>query len=106
MFFLCAASAGRKAAAKKAGIPLNDSHVYTACSSACANGCITFGNVNDPNSKIAQLRNSTDKERVFYVLEQIHVLPNVSYMSKIRNTEKITAGTNEDLMINRSKLIS
>jgi molybdopterin-containing oxidoreductase family iron-sulfur binding subunit len=95
-----------KLAAKKAGIPLNDSHVYTACSAACANGCITFGNVNDPNSKIAQLRNKTDKERVFYVLEQIHVLPNVSYMSKIRNTEKITAGTEEDLMINRSKLIS
>lgn len=94
-----------KLEAKKAGEPLQDKHITTACAAACASGCITFGNVNDKNSEIYKLRNSTDKERVFYVLEQLHVLPNVNYLSKIRNSDKIVAGSEQDLMINKSKLI-
>ncbi|HSN60621.1 MAG TPA: hypothetical protein VLR49_06785, partial [Ferruginibacter sp.] len=29
-----------------------------------------------------------DESRNFYVLEQLHVLPNVSYLAKIRNTDR------------------
>lgn len=94
-----------KLEAKKAGHPLKDGAVQTACQQACASGCIKFGNANDPESEIYKIRHSEDKERLFYVLEQLHVLPNVNYLSKIRNADKVTAGTEEDLMINRSKLI-
>lgn len=80
-----------KLTAKKAGRPLKDGEVTTACAQACASDCIKFGNVNDPNSEIAQIRAKTP-ERVFYVLEQIHTLPNINYMSKIRNTEMVIAG--------------
>jgi len=30
--------------------------------------------------------------RQFYVLEQLHVLPNVSYLAKVRNTDEIIEG--------------
>jgi len=92
--------------AKKEGHPLKDGAVKTACQQACASGCIKFGNVNDPESEIAQIRKN-DKERVFYVLEQLHVLPNVNYLAKIRNADKVVAGDPKlDMMINKSKLIS
>jgi Fe-S-cluster-containing dehydrogenase component len=80
-----------KLTAKKEGRPMKDGEAKVACQQACASGCITFGDVNDPNSEISKIR-ATTPERVYYVLEQIHTLPNVNYMSKIRNTDIIVAG--------------
>lgn len=80
-----------KLTAKKEGRPMKDGEARTACQQACASDCIVFGNVNDPNSEIAKIRANTP-ERVYYVLEQIHTLPNVNYMSKVRNTEAVVAG--------------
>jgi len=77
--------------AKKEGRPVKDGEIKTACQQACASDCIVFGNVNDPESAVAKIRRD-NKERVFYVLEQIHTLPNVSYLSKIRNTDKVVSG--------------
>ncbi|MET0464213.1 MAG: TAT-variant-translocated molybdopterin oxidoreductase [Chitinophagaceae bacterium] len=74
--------------AKKEGRPLQDGEAKTACQQACAGDAIIFGNVNDHNSQIAQVRKDNPK-RMFQVLEQIHVLPNVTYLSKVRNTEEI-----------------
>jgi MoCo/4Fe-4S cofactor protein with predicted Tat translocation signal len=62
--------------------------VKSACQQACPTGAIVFGNVNDKNSEIAQLRNVEQKNRVFYALEQLHVLPSVSYLAKVRNTDR------------------
>lgn len=84
-----------KLQAKLEGRPLKDSDISTACQKACAGNCFTFGNVNDPESEIHQERYKNNKERLFYVLEYTHVLPNVSYMSKIRNTDTILAKSKE-----------
>lgn len=84
-----------KLEAKKEGTPLKDHHVSTACQAACRSGCITFGNLNDKESAIYQERYVNNKERLFYMLEQIHILPNVSYLSKIRNTDVIMS-THDD----------
>lgn len=81
-----------KLAAKKAGTPLKDGTVRTACQQACPTDAIVFGNVNDKNSAIYKLRKKEQKERVNYVLETIHTLPNVNYLSVIRNTDMIVAG--------------
>ncbi|MBS1774455.1 MAG: TAT-variant-translocated molybdopterin oxidoreductase [Bacteroidetes bacterium] len=83
-----------KLTAKKEGRPVKDGEAKTACQQACASDCIVFGNVNDPESEISKIRKD-NKERVFYVLEQIHTLPNVNYLSKIRNTDEIWAGNEE-----------
>lgn len=81
-----------KLAAKKEGLPILDRHISTACQTACASDCITFGNINDTDSAIYKERYSENKERVFYVLEHLHVLPNVNYLAKIRNTNEVIAG--------------
>jgi molybdopterin-containing oxidoreductase family iron-sulfur binding subunit len=37
---------------------------------------------------VAQMRVENPK-RQFYTLEQLHTLPNVSYLAKVRNTDEI-----------------
>jgi len=74
--------------AKKEDRPLRDMEVKTACMQACPTHAIVFGNVNDSNSKIAQMRKREQSERKFYVLEELHTLPNVNYLEKIRNTDR------------------
>ncbi len=78
-----------KAEAKKGGKVLADGAAQTACQTSCPTNAITFGNVNDKQSAIAKIRNEDQAERVFYSLEEIHTLPSVNYLSKIRNTSKI-----------------
>lgn len=74
-----------KLTAKKESRPLEDKDVNVACAQACANECITFGNANDPKSRISQMRKN-NPNRTFYVLEQLHTMPNVNYLAKVRNT--------------------
>jgi molybdopterin-containing oxidoreductase family iron-sulfur binding subunit len=81
--------------AKKEDRVLNDQEVKTACMQACPTHAIEFGNVNDQNSKIAKLRFDEQKNRKFYVLEQLHTLPNVNYLTLVRNTERKVGSTKE-----------
>lgn len=74
--------------AKKEDRPLKDLEVKTACMQACPTHAIMFGNVNDKDSKISQLRVREQKERKYYALEELHVLPNVNYLVKVRNTDR------------------
>lgn len=74
--------------AKKESRPLEDHDVKVACAQACASDCITFGNVNNPNSAISKMRKD-NPNRLYYVLEQLHVLPNINYLAKVRNTDEI-----------------
>lgn len=87
--------------AKKEGRPLKDGEARTACQQACPTDAILFGNANDPRSAIHNLRKDGQKERMYYVLEEIHTLPNVNYLSKIRNTDVIVAGTQTDDLFHR-----
>jgi Fe-S-cluster-containing dehydrogenase component len=84
-----------KLEAKKQGDPTLVRNVKVACMQACPTNAISFGNVNDKGSEIYKIRNVEQKHRTFYVLEQLHVLPNVSYLAKVRNTER-HIGTEED----------
>lgn len=74
--------------AKKAGEVLQDGKAKTACMQACPTDAIVFGNVHDKESMIAKTRAEHD-ERLFYVIEQIHTLPNVNYLAKVRNTDEV-----------------
>ncbi|HSC54769.1 MAG TPA: TAT-variant-translocated molybdopterin oxidoreductase [Phnomibacter sp.] len=76
--------------AKKENRPIKDGEVKAACQQACASGCITFGDANDKKSAVHNEREHNPL-RMYYALEQIHVLPNVNYMAKIRNTEELIA---------------
>lgn len=85
-----------KLEAKKEGRPLKDGDARTACQQSCPTDAIQFGNVNDTSSQIFRLRNKEHIERKFYVLEQIHTLPNINYLALVRNAEEIVGG-NEQL---------
>ena len=74
--------------AKKEDRILKDGEAKTACMTACPTEAIVFGNVHDKQSGISRIRED-NKQRMFYVIEQIHTLPNVNYLSKVRNTEEI-----------------
>jgi len=75
-----------KLEAKKQQDPSLVRNVKTACMQSCPTNAISFGNVNDKESEVSKAR--ADKNRNFYVLEQLHVLPNVSYLAKVRNTDR------------------
>jgi Fe-S-cluster-containing dehydrogenase component len=87
-----------KLTAKKAGRPMADGEARTACQQACPTDAIVFGNVKDKESAIYKLRRQEQQERTYYVLEHIHTLPNINYLSKIRNTDEIIAGKKEDIL--------
>jgi molybdopterin-containing oxidoreductase family iron-sulfur binding subunit len=84
-----------KLTAKKDSRPMVDSDIKTACQQACPTNAIVFGNVNDKESAIRKVRTTEAANRTYYVLEQLHVLPNVSYMAKLRNTDR-TVGNEEE----------
>jgi molybdopterin-containing oxidoreductase family iron-sulfur binding subunit len=73
--------------AKKESRPMVDSDVKVACQQSCPTNAINFGNANDKHSAITKVR-VENPNRQFYVLEQLHVLPNVTYLAKVRNTEE------------------
>ncbi|HTM93948.1 MAG TPA: TAT-variant-translocated molybdopterin oxidoreductase [Flavisolibacter sp.] len=81
---------GGKLQAKMENRPIGGDEVQTACAQACPTSAIVFGNAYDKTSTVAQIRKN-NPQRLFYVLEQIHTLPNVNYLAKIRNTDEITA---------------
>ncbi len=82
-----------KLEAKKQQDPTMIRNVKTACSQACPTNAITFGNVNDKESEVVVARE--DEHRNFYVLEQLHVLPNVSYLAKVRNSDRVIGEEHE-----------
>lgn len=77
-----------KLKAKVENRTLRDGDVQTACAQACPTSAITFGNANDKNSQITKTR-TENPGRLFYVIEQIHTLPNVNYLAKVRNSDEI-----------------
>jgi molybdopterin-containing oxidoreductase family iron-sulfur binding subunit len=85
-----------KLIAKKAEDPSLIRNVKTACMQACPTHAISFSNVNDKESDVYKIRNIEQKNRNFYVLEQLHVLPNVSYLAKIKNTDRKVTNEKED----------
>ena len=84
-----------KLTAKKEGRKLKGDEVKTACQSACPSEAIVFGNVNDAESTIYNIRENESKNRLYYALEQLHVLPNVNYLAKVRNKAAIVGVVHE-----------
>jgi molybdopterin-containing oxidoreductase family iron-sulfur binding subunit len=69
--------------AKRDGRVIKDGEFQTACSSACGNGAMAFGDINDTTSKVAVLK---DSDRMYHLLEHVGTKPNVIYHVKVRNT--------------------
>ena len=72
--------------AKRDGRKVTDKDWKTACSDACSNGAIVFGDVNDKESEISKVR---EGDRTYRVLESLGTKPNVIYQTIIRNNINI-----------------
>jgi molybdopterin-containing oxidoreductase family iron-sulfur binding subunit len=61
---------------------IRDGEIITACQSACPSEAIVFGNINDPNSKVAKLKAQT---RDYGLLEDLNTRPRTTYLARVRN---------------------
>lgn len=75
----------KKLEAKMEGRQLKDGEIQPACVQTCPAGALVFGNLNDKNSKISKM---FANERNYHLLEELHTLPSVGYLTRIRNEKK------------------
>ena len=73
----------KKQLAKLEGRPIAEGEIKTACSQSCPGNAIVFGDLENPESRISKL--FKDK-RNYHLLEELHTLPSVGYLTKVRNT--------------------
>ncbi len=77
-----------KLEAKKAGGPVVDGSIETACMEACPTHAIVFGDLNDTKS---MNRKRAEDVRSYHSLEEVGIKPNIFYMTKVRNTQETEA---------------
>jgi len=71
-----------KLQAKLENREVHEGDIKTACQQSCPGDAIVFGDINDPDSEVAKI---ADNPRTYQLLEQLHTLPSVSYVTKVRN---------------------
>lgn len=68
--------------ANNAGRRIQDGEVVTACQAACPSDAIVFGDINDPNSVVSQVK----ADPLSYgLLTELGTRPRTTYMAQIRN---------------------
>ncbi len=88
--------------AKSEGRDVRDGEVQTACQQACPSGAISFGNLHDPESRVAKQwaqqkveiakeRQAKDEEkdnklRGYRILEELRPYPSVMYLERVRES--------------------
>ena len=72
----------KKILAKTEGRPVDDGEIQPACVQSCPGNALVFGDLNNPESKISKLFKN---ERNYHLLEELHTLPSVGYLTKVRN---------------------
>jgi Fe-S-cluster-containing dehydrogenase component len=68
--------------AKEEQREIRDGEVVTACQAACPTQAIVFGNLNDPNSRVAQLKASPLN---YGLLTELNTHPRTTYLAKLSN---------------------
>jgi molybdopterin-containing oxidoreductase family iron-sulfur binding subunit len=71
-----------RVAAKLEDRKIRDGDVLTACQSACPTDAIVFGDLNDPGSKVAQLKKSALD---YALLAELNTHPRTTYLAIVRN---------------------
>lgn len=74
----------KKLLAKLENRPLADGEIQTACMQACPAGAIIFGDTNNKQGKLTDL---FADQRNYNLLEEVHTLPSVGYLTKVRNRD-------------------
>jgi molybdopterin-containing oxidoreductase family iron-sulfur binding subunit len=71
--------------ARGEGRPVADGEIVPACAQTCPTAAITFGDANDPASRVSRLARGP---RGFRALEELGTQPAVTYLARVRAEEK------------------
>ncbi|MGC1966753.1 MAG: 4Fe-4S dicluster domain-containing protein, partial [Candidatus Acidiferrales bacterium] len=61
---------------------VQDGEIVTACQAVCSANALVFGNINDPNSRVAKLKAQT---RNYGLLNDLNTRPRTTYLARVRN---------------------
>jgi Fe-S-cluster-containing dehydrogenase component len=67
---------------EREGRKVRDGEVQTACAQACPTQAIVFGDMNDPNSRVAKLK---AQERNYDLLAELGTQPRTTYLGVVKN---------------------
>jgi molybdopterin-containing oxidoreductase family iron-sulfur binding subunit len=68
--------------ARRQGLPLAGGAIQPACQQSCPAQAIVFGDLNDPQSRVARLAHD---QRGYQVLAELNVRPSITYLKGVRN---------------------
>jgi MoCo/4Fe-4S cofactor protein with predicted Tat translocation signal len=71
-----------KIESEKADRRIADGEIKTACQQTCPSDAIIFGDLNDPNSRVARLQ---AEERNYSLLADLNTRPRTTYLAAVRN---------------------
>jgi molybdopterin-containing oxidoreductase family iron-sulfur binding subunit len=81
--------AAAKIEADKENRDIRDGEIITACQQACPTNAITFGNINDKNSRVSKIKN---QPRNYGVIADLNTRPRTTYIAEVFNPNPALAG--------------
>jgi molybdopterin-containing oxidoreductase family iron-sulfur binding subunit len=63
---------------------IKDGEIVTACQAVCPSDAIVFGDLMDPNSRIAKLQKKVANMN-YSILEELNTRPRTTYLAEVRN---------------------
>ena len=68
--------------AKKENRKISEGEVLTACQQVCPTEAIVFGDINDPTSRVSQMKSNPLN---YGLLEELNTRPRTTYWARLRN---------------------